>query len=63
MSGWARLSLLLLGECFVVKARAISVRTVFVWSYFLWDALDATINFDDLGFLIHGAFVQDCVVF
>ncbi|PIL24463.1 hypothetical protein GSI_14217 [Ganoderma sinense ZZ0214-1] len=24
--------------------------------YFLWDALDAMINFDDLGFLIHGLF-------
>ncbi|OJT14106.1 hypothetical protein TRAPUB_9344 [Trametes pubescens] len=23
-------------------------------SYFLWDALDATINFDDIGFLVHG---------
>ena len=29
---------------------------MFVWSYFFWDALDAMINFDDLGFLIHGEF-------
>ncbi|OSD08343.1 DUF887-domain-containing protein [Trametes coccinea BRFM310] len=30
-------------------------RTVAVaCGYFLWDALDALINFDDLGFLIHG---------
>ncbi|KAI8982862.1 DUF887-domain-containing protein [Trametes punicea] len=30
-------------------------RTVAVaCGYFLWDALDAIINFDDLGFLIHG---------
>lgn len=26
-------------------------------SYFLWDALDATINFDDIGFLVHGKYL------
>ena len=32
---------------------------MFVWSYFFWDALDAMINFDDLGFLIHGEFLRN----
>ena len=38
------------------------VRIVFVRSYFLWDALDAMINFDDLGFLIHGKFYMNAHV-
>ena len=52
MIGWARLSLLLAGE----SASMLRIYMGLNWtaSYFLWDTLDAAINFDDLGFLIHG---------